>query len=1096
MTSVKQWFVQVDDLSSTIQTVSKRRLCKSRNLVMAIVLAGEKCSVSNDPPFLTRPSHVLRISKNLLRVDDSWKISARVRHISRCLSPEARDEIAQNFRTSKTRAREDIDPVMQILSRWRSWEISNFEKSYFIRWLSGETDDLSKTTTSVKAGGVLILHQVLAHLNSGDGQNNSIGFHNVIVNYTELPGRSSTVKTTNIVGLDIRCEAVSARAGSDVLDLLQIFSKHSMDKADILSNIQTEPVITSSSSITEFHGTILFDHIDLSGQLGILGLRMALYDLRMSVFSQLQRNDEMESPSVCLSFEQIKIAMLDRMDDRPAAQLSLDHLTAQILSVRRQLGIAAGLDSVTIRLSKPLPWLIKEIGKALHSLRNVLDVTSEPPVSDETGMKKPSLPTVTFKLNQASIEMWLVPDVLLVNLASKGFQTVVGELLNNNQWLFIDIPPASISLQQVTAQRPIVAEIATPFVTIKALVQWQAEVCKLDSDIQIGTLSLSMTSLAMLFQILVSEQVVSHLRECQEVIGDVQKQLSQPSSVVAPAISSILSTYRLHSMLESIEIVADTPEAKLLLVCADIYISLSNRSNGPGQHERVLFTAGSQNTSLSLHPSDNAENKINVVDLHWEIGNSVGTDEKGDVLYRLYLISNTFLVTLSPRSILQTSRAMRHVIQEVDKLQIRQTIKDLNIGSENSPSPESEIKRNNGDSDPFQVLKNIDAVRVNFSEIKFKWIASGNGDYSDGITFHCKTVDASVLDRASKGRFVVRDGGIELNSHKAKVSNNFARLPKLDFNVYRQSEADGWQLQFDAQGDTVQINFTPSCIETGRVVLESISTAAADLRVTFPSDTTAQSANALTAQAILEQTKTLKAVITSTHFSGAKINAQYDQGFKPTPYMSKYRVSGDGCDVGAFHIPGLALRSHYSRKPRQTFHAEICILESSNILSPQIKPFVHDLLHRIERVMLSRRKTPSDTSSPASSEPTPDTAAILGDVNLSVGLRVQSQELTLTCDPFSKVDAKVGIDEIYGSLISCKTADHNQFFAMTVTVSGVHASLQHQYSGIASANVKLDDLYLSMLNNYQIRSAEPGISAIIKSKALEVSLNARQGVHT
>jgi cytochrome c biogenesis protein ResB len=143
---------------------------------------------------------------------------------------------------------------------------------------------------------------------------------------------------------------------------------------------------------------------------------------------------------------------------------------------------------------------------------------------------------------------------------------------------------------------------------------------------------------------------------------------------------------------------------------------------------------------------------------------------------------------------------------------------------------------------------------------------------------------------------------------------------------------------------------------------------------------------------------------------------------------------------------------------------------------------------------MSRRKAVfSDTSSQTTSDSIPATAAILGDLKFSVGLRVQSQELTLTCDPFSKVDANVGVDEIYATLISSKTANHNQTFAVTMTMSGAHASLQHQYSGIASANVKLRDLNLSMFNNYQIRSAEPGLSAVIKSSSFEVSLNARQG---
>ena len=186
-------------------------------------------------------------------------------------------------------------------------------------------------------------------------------------------------------------------------------------------------------------------------------------------------------------------------------------------------------------------------------------------------------------------------------------------------------------------------------------------------------------------------------------------------------------------------------------------------------------------------------------------------------------------------------------------------------------------------------------------------------------------------------------------------------------------------------------------------------------------------------------------------------------------------------------------RSRFSRKPRHVFHAEICILESSNVLSPHIKPFIHDILRRVERVMSRSPVLLNEPSSQPATGSVPTTAAILGDLKFSVGLRIQSQALTLTCDPFAKVEAKVGVDEIYATLISCKTSNHNQTFAMMVTMTGAHVLLQHHYSGIASAKIKLNDLNLNMFNNDQIRSSEPGISAILKSSALEVSLNARQG---
>lgn len=983
---------------------------------------------------------------------------------------------------------------MQILSRWRSWEISNIQESYFFKWLSGETDKEIKVLTSTSIEGVVFLEKGTAHFDVGDGKGNVLNIHHVVVNCTERPEAASPVSATNVVGVDISCQSISVTAGSDVVDLVSVVTnQRTSHNEDVLNTADQEPPSTSPAPMIEYRGAVLIDQIEFSGHIAALGLTMATEDLRVSAFSRLRRDDEFISPSFNLSFQRIKLAVLEK--SYCAAQLHLDRFSAQMLTLNQRPGIAASLGSIALRLSKPLPWLITQGSEAVYRFSSNLEISSDTEVS-HPGFQKPNLPTVTFRLHKASVETWLVPDALLLNLSSSGLQAVLGELSDNHQWIFLDVPPATISLSRAINRNVKLANIATPFIAVHTLIQWQDKLCKIDPNIQIGTLSLSMTSLATLFSTLASEPVISQLTECQQAVDDARKRLAISTSVKAPVEPTeplLTVSYRVRSKWESIQVVADTPEAKILFTCSDIYISLSNRSNKPNQSERILFTAGSQNTTLSLL-SEDIPDKLSVLDLHWEIGNSVTTDESGNVLYRLYLVSNAFVITLSPRSIFRVSRALRHVVQDVERLEIRQTLKDLNIRTTPVQSPNDEVAPVDEDADPFQAMKNVDALRVSFSKVKLKWIADDHLEDSHGFTFQCKKVDASVLDRATRGRFVVQEGEIELNCRKTKISSNFARLPKLDFNVQRRTEADGWQLQLDAHGDTVQVNITPACIETGHAVLESISMAAADLREEFPADNTAHSVNPLASHAILEQTKKLKAVITSIDFSGARINAQYDKGFKPTAYMSKYRVQGDGCDVGAMQIPGLALRSRYSRKPRHVFHAELCILESSNVLSPQIKPFIHDLLHRIERVLSRREAVFHDNSDRATHESVPSSAAILGDLKFSVGLRVQSQELTLSCDPFSKVDAKVGVDEIYATLISCKTANHSQTFAMTVTMSGAHLSLQHQYSGIASANIKLKDLSLNIFSNIQMRSVEPGISAILKSSAFEVSLNARQGI--
>jgi hypothetical protein len=1095
-----KWVTQIKEFSSAVDTMSQRRLVKARHLIAAIVLAGDKYRISNDPPFLTRPSHVLRISKNILRTDDSWKISARIRHIARALPPDVKSEIQQQFLSSTECTLESMGGVMEILSRWRSWEISNIQGSYFYNWLTGMTNSKPKAPIDKPIEGVVALKRVLGHLNVGDGRENSVDVRNVMVSCTERPEGASTIKTTTVIGVDVTCETFSVVTETEAFELLQVIKGQSVKKEHANGNLSPSVAPSSPSpSIFEMRGGILFQQAGFSGRLANLGVMLGAQNLRVSGFSQLRRTDEVESPSFSASFDQLSFSILEEpASELAAATLNLEHLSAQMVSLEQRPGIAASLVSVKLQLLKPLPWLIEHLAATNDIIKKHFSAPLEAIPAQQISIKKPNLPTVTLRVHRILLEAWLVPETILLNLDSGGFQAVMGELVDSKQWFFLDITPATFSLHRVSENVGKIAEVATPFLAIKTVVHWSKDLCRIDPDIQVGTFPISVTSLAAAFQAIGSDEVVAHISECHKALEMAQSESSEPTSdppVSSPKPSSLPKlSYRVHSIWESVEIVADSPDTKILFECMDIYASVSNRFSTAGESARTLFTAGSQRTSLSLISAEDPNDKTSVLDLHWEAGNSVHSNQANNALYRLYLLTNMFTITLCPESVARAAKATSHILQDIERLQIPQTLHNLKLRSDETDASDQNEDSADEDEDPFRALKNLDAVRVALSHIKIKWLVDDHSEASHGFTFQCKNVDASVLDMASRGRFVIQDGEVELNYRGSNLSSNYARLPKVDFNVRRRMEDDGWQLQMDAHGDTVQVNFTPSCLESGHAVLESISLAAASLRLHFPPTPTAPSANPSAAHSLLQQTKRLKAVVTTIDFSGAKINAQYDVGTKPDAYMSKYLVSGDGCDVGSMQIPGLALRSRYSRKPRHVFHAEVCILESTNRLSPQIKPFLHEFLHRLESVMSGRKSSWGETYiTQVSTETLPSTASILGDLKFSVGLRVQSQELTLTCDPFAKVDAKVGVNQIYATLVNSKAADQNHAFAMTVTISGAHASLQHHYSGIASANIKLDDLHLSLFNNDHISSTEPGIAAILKSSAFDISLNARQG---
>lgn len=1090
---INQWRNRVEDFLSEVQKTSQQQLIKARNLVAAIVLAGEEHGITNDPPFLTRPSHVLRISKNMLRINDSWKISSRVRHIARSLSPTVVRSIENALATSNSQTLRNMEPVLQILFGWRSWELSNIQDSYFFKWLSGASDE-SKGPSNLTIEGIMALTSAAINLDVGDGSRNMATITNAILSSNERLQHMINSRYVNVMGVDVSCASFMLKAESDILDILQVIQGGLSTESRLDDTSKQNPAAVSSLPVLEYRGTVLVNKTEFAAQIAGLDLALLTENLRISGFSQLY-DDEKNSPSFCLSFERSDVTIRKKELPRQLlAEINLEQFSSQMISTHQKPGIAATLGLLKVRLSHPISKLLEVGIDTTNTIKKRLSMIPATPESEISHRSKADIPTVTFRLHRMIMEAWLVPDALAICLDSGGIQVVLGELTNTHQWGFFDIPPALFTFRRSTSEDIKLAEISTPFVAVKSRLTWTNDVSILDSDIQIGQTLLSMQSLATLFQLLTAKEVQEQITECGRVFDSsvsVDQNLTSARSINRSKRLHPLLFYRVHTLWESVVIRADTPDGAIAAIFSDIRLSLSNQHHGSNNANQIQFMAGSRSTTLSLL-SGTPEMRDNVVDIAWEIGNSLTTTSDGKTLYRLYLVSDSLLFTLSPRSISQLCRTVRHVTQELRELRIQEIITGFDVGSKASLSAANKTEKDQ-EEDPFSALYSLDAVRVSFSQVKFKWMVEDQNDVSTGFTFTCKTVDASVLENATRGRFVVEEGELELNSHQQITSSNYAKLPKLDFNIRRKTDADGWQLQIDAHGDTVKVNFTPSVIETGHRVLESVSIAAAALRDDSPSESSSTSVNPLTSQALLQQTQKLKAVVVSINFSGAQITAQYDKGYKSTAYMSKYQVKGDGCLVGSIHVPGVSLRSRFQRKPRHVFHAEVCILESTNVLSPHIKPFLHDILHRVERVM--SRHSGNNVGTLGSQSPTmPKPAAILGDLKFSIGLRIQSQELTLTCDPFAKVDANVGVDEIYATLISCKTANHDQTFALTVNMSGAHATLQHHYSGIASAKIKLNDLYLSMFNNDQIRSAEPGISAILKSSALEVTLNARQGI--
>lgn len=124
---------EVKELEKNQGTLSHTGQNRMAFMVYLLATSGEKFNIEHDPSVLTKPAYIIR-SPQHVRASTSWKIIIRLRHLLKTV-PEhwlkRQEEYAKKngFTPDKHVKQEVID----IFSKWRSWELSNISESYFFR---------------------------------------------------------------------------------------------------------------------------------------------------------------------------------------------------------------------------------------------------------------------------------------------------------------------------------------------------------------------------------------------------------------------------------------------------------------------------------------------------------------------------------------------------------------------------------------------------------------------------------------------------------------------------------------------------------------------------------------------------------------------------------------------------------------------------------------------------------------------------------------------------------------------------------------------------------------------------------------------------
>ncbi|KAK9458047.1 hypothetical protein V1511DRAFT_508138 [Dipodascopsis uninucleata] len=131
----------LEEFVKKFEVLKKRNSTRTKLLVYSIVAASGVYKIAHDPPLLTRPAYTLRSSKSHIRVNDSWKLMVRLRHIFGALPIDIVNGIRRDLTIDDIIAPPDAkSKVIDILHEWRNWELTDISNTYiFNNVFDGET---------------------------------------------------------------------------------------------------------------------------------------------------------------------------------------------------------------------------------------------------------------------------------------------------------------------------------------------------------------------------------------------------------------------------------------------------------------------------------------------------------------------------------------------------------------------------------------------------------------------------------------------------------------------------------------------------------------------------------------------------------------------------------------------------------------------------------------------------------------------------------------------------------------------------------------------------------------------------------------------
>lgn len=421
-------------------------------------------------------------------------------------------------------------------------------------------------------------------------------------------------------------------------------------------------------------------------------------------------------------------------------------------------------------------------------------------------------------------------------------------------------------------------------------------------------------------------------------------------------------------------------------------------------------------------------------------------------------------------------------------------------------------------------------LRMSFSDFCFAWLFEEelNVDQypispeSRGILFGYTSLQISTSDLAGKtilsGVYITPiddEESIFTSSADRTQSMNTAYLPSVKVSFFADLTHSSPHVSVNLIGESLRVTILPSIVGLVVCLAKNLrDTADACQRsksAPVPTTTATTSVVQFDDTEISEPAGTLPYTSTDPGSSNVKFtlplsfrfSVSFDGAtivlYKDSPNIHVRRISrdyhfahemGDAAnskspdnDTSIFlQTPAVKAKIEYLKGEnalkRDAFNAEILITSSVNTIYPRVVPPVVEMWRLVQTVV---KHSTLAASKDAVNDEDFDVASVLsmpesfqnididsqfGNIVVDLSIRLERQEVTLSCEPKAKVAATVSYGEFCINLNSLEDTLRKTTYALSVRLKNFNASLQHIYSRECSGQVTVDDITLFVTMNH------------------------------